>query len=47
LSRSRAKNSCDFAHAGLAKLMTVLPLKQGQDVVEKNARRRVVITLTD
>ena len=47
LSHSRAKNSCDFAHAGLAKLMTVLPLKQGQDVVEKNARRRVVITLTD
>ena len=47
LSHNRAKNSCSFAKSGLAKKMTVAPLKAGQNLKEASAVRRVVITLTD
>jgi hypothetical protein len=47
LSRNRAKNSCGFAKAGVAKKMVLVPLKQGQGLVEGASKRRVVITLTD
>lgn len=47
LSLKRAKNSCSFAKSGIAKKMTLAPLKSGQNLKEANAVRRVVITLTD
>ena len=47
LSKARAQNACAFAQTGLAKTMSLLGVKAGQDVKEADALRRVVITLTD
>ena len=47
LSKQRAINSCAYAKTGLAKTMSLLATRAGQNTKEAASVRRVVITLTD